>query len=260
MRLGRIEFDKASAWVRDGQLREVPIEIPSTSIEISGTCGIKTATPPPHFHPNTERHAYRDSQPHRERNATGPRSHRKDLYIPITYRDACHEVDQLVDIVLLIDASSSMNAGTGAGRSRLAAVQEGARAFLSARRPQDQTALVAFSDRVTLEAGLSQDSAALSNAIDSIQLSSGTRIDVALYAAALELAGPRRRAGSRGVIVLMTDGIPAADTRAAVLASAQAARDAGSQIFAIGVGNEVDLGLMNEISAAPETGLSLSGW
>jgi Mg-chelatase subunit ChlD len=78
----------------------------------------------------------------------------------------------------------------------------------------------------------------------------GTDIGEALALAGAELAGPRARAEAAPVIVLMTDGRPDAPNTAR--AAAQAARAAGATLYAIGLGDDVDVALLGELAGAAD--------
>lgn len=171
----------------------------------------------------------------------------RPVYLPILNLPRCFEVDIPLDIALVIDASSSMETLTQGGRSRIAAAKEGARRFTELLRASDHAAVVAFNDRAWLAAGLTGDRGALAAAIDGIGTAPYTRIDLALLEAVAALRGPAAREGARKVIVLMTDGQPTRTTPEAVRAAGAAARQLGP-VFVIGVGGDIDVPLMIDVS------------
>jgi len=249
----------------DPQGREVPLKAPEATLVVSGTCGLETPTPaipnPTPPTPSTPSTPSPEAPPATATRTEAPSPlpptatssptvtpRPRPLFLPLAFRDQCLRRARPADVVLAIDASLSMRSPTSTGRSKLAAAQEGARAFVAGMRPEDRAAVLAFASGVDLVAGLSGDRAALAGAIDRIAVTAGTRIDVALYAAAAELAGPRRRAESRAVIVLLTDGLPTETSAPAVLAAAEAARGAGATVFAIGVGTGVDRDLLARVA------------
>lgn len=243
---GRFELPAPEARLSDPLNRELMLPVPAAELTVEGTCGLETATPSPE--PSVT------PRPSPTASATPPPTATREprpLYLPLLFRTQCLTRERPADVVLLIDASNSMGEATTAGRSKLAAVQEGARRFVTQLRPQDRAAVIAFNDRAELKSGLTSDPAALDAAITSIATAPGTRIDVALYAAALELAGPGRRPDSRGLIVLMTDGRPSPETREAALSAAAGARAAGHLLFAIGVGADADLALLRAAAGDP---------
>jgi Mg-chelatase subunit ChlD len=175
----------------------------------------------------------------------------RPIYLPIL--NGCRPATSPVDIVLLVDSSSSM-AGLKMEQARTAATSFVG--LLDLRR--DQAAVIGFDDQPRLRVGLTGDLAALRGAIAGLSNGSGTRIDRALQAALSELIGPRRKPGNQGVIVLMSDGAhngPANDLRRA----AQEARSLGALIYAIGFGADVDLSQLTEIAGPERTYFAADG-
>ncbi len=236
----------AEASLVDPLGRDTLLPMPPASLRVEGSCGLETATPTITPSPTLRPSATPTVTPTPSLTPV-PRP----IHLPMLFRGHCLTREQPADVVLLIDASGSMNEQTRGGRSKLAAVQAGALEFVDQLRAQDRAAVIAFNDRAALRSGLTDDRARLQAAIEGIQVAPGTRIDVALYAAALELAGPSRRPESRGVIVLMTDGRPGAEHRESSLEAAAGARAAGHQLFAIGVGLDVDRLLLEIIAGEP---------
>ncbi len=251
--IARFDLPAPRATLEDALGATVDLGIGASALDVVGDCGLATP-PPPTTVPLPTPTATPTPSPGPAATATprpSPSTLPPPVYLPVAYRDQCLLRDRPVDVVLVVDASLSMADPTAAGRSKLAAAQDGARAFVDRMRPVDRTAILAFNAGVDLRAGLTDDRAALAAAVDGVALAAGTRIDVALYAAAAELAGPRRRAESLGAIVLLTDGRQGETTPAAVLAAADAARGAGAMLFTIGVGGDVDLDLLAAVAGDP---------
>lgn len=242
---GRFALDAGQGELVDPGGGKVSVPIPALALDVVGTCGLETATPPP-----SPTHTAPPSPSPSATPSPRPTLRPRPIYLPLSFRDQCLLRPQPADIVLLLDASLSMQGATGAGRSKLAAAQAGAHAFVERLGPADQVALLAFNSAVERRAGLTGDRDRLVRAIEGIALGAGTRIDVALYAAAAELAGPGRRPESRPVIVLLTDGQATESSAAAVVAAATAAREAGATTFAIGVGPDVDASLLREVAGS----------
>ncbi|MCB0216314.1 MAG: VWA domain-containing protein [Chloroflexi bacterium] len=173
------------------------------------------------------------------------------IYLPILNLRRCLERDIPLDIVLVIDASSSMRTLTAGGRPRIEAAQAGARTFVSLMRDVDHAAILAFNDATFLMAGLGGDRAALGAAIDAIETAPFTRIDLALDAAAAELSSERARPEANRVVVLMTDGQPTHTTPEEVRQAGQRLR-ARARAFVIGVGGDIDVPLMIDVAGATD--------
>ena len=249
--VARFDLPAPRATLADALGATVDLGIPATTLDVVGDCGLATPPPPPTAVPSATVTSSPSPPPSQTPRSPSPTPSPRPAYLPIAFRDQCLLRDRPADVVLVIDASLSMAEPTTVGGTKLAAAQDGARAFVDRMHPADRTAVLAFNAGVDLRAGLTEDRAALTAAIDGIALAAGTRIDVALYAAAAELAGPRRRADALGTIVLLTDGRQGETTPAAVLSAADAARGAGALLFAIGVGEDVDHPLLSAVAGDP---------
>lgn len=169
------------------------------------------------------------------------------IYLPLILRIPC--LERAVDVVLVVDVSSSMRRPAGDGGSKLDAVLRAARAFVDRFQPgpaRGRVAVVAFNQQAWLLQPLTEDRAALDRALAALPglMAEGTRLDLGLQAGAAALAAveaPRVKA-----MVFLTDGLPnrvptpvAGGTQEdTVLAAAAAARAAGILIQAVGYGRE----------------------
>lgn len=167
----------------------------------------------------------------------------RPIYLPVL--NGCRPSANPVDVVLLLDSSSSM---AGAKLEQAKSAARGFLAMLDLRR--DQAAVIGFSGAPTLAAGLGQDLALLERAVGGLALGSGTRIDRALQAGVGELLGPRRRPGNQGVLVLLSDGAHSG-TPAELRRAVAEARSLGALIYAIGFGADADAAELAAI-AGPE--------
>ena len=154
-----------------------------------------------------------------------------------------HEASQPVSIVLALDASGSM-------RNREADVIAAARAFTAALRPQDQLAVMLFSDSVVLTHDLSTNRDATRDAIDTYKTAGGT----ALYDALGEALARLKRAEGRRVVVVMTDGRDE-DNPGTGPGSVRklpdvldALKQTGAAIFPIGLGTKVDAPMLQKLA------------
>jgi Ca-activated chloride channel family protein len=154
-----------------------------------------------------------------------------------------HEASQPVSLVLALDASGSM-------RHREAQVVASARAFAAALRPQDQLAVMMFSDSVRVVHDLSTNRDATREAIDSYSTAGGT----ALYDAVSEALSRLQRTEGRRVVVVMTDGRDennpgtapgSTHTLSEVL---HQVKESGATVFSIGLGTKVDNGPLQKFA------------
>jgi Mg-chelatase subunit ChlD len=84
--------------------------------------------------------------------------------------------------------------------------------------------------------------------LDALATQPGTRIDAGLAIGMAALADPNRPRAVAPVLVLLTDGRPTPGTRQAAVDAAAAARAEGITLFAIGLGSDVDAGLLAELA------------
>jgi Ca-activated chloride channel family protein len=157
--------------------------------------------------------------------------------------DTFHEAVQPVSIVLALDASGSM-------RQKEAEVVASARDFITALRPQDQLAVVLFSDHSTFAHDLSENRQFAIDAIEKYHTSGGT----ALYDALSDSLVRLKRAEGRRVVVVMTDGRDE-DNKGTGPGSVRRLEDVekyvketGALVFGIGLGAKVDEGPLQRLA------------
>jgi Mg-chelatase subunit ChlD len=179
-----------------------------------------------------------------------PLPHR--AWLPIALNVACRTEQTKADVVLLIDASTSMRELDGAV-AKIDAARRAAHELIELLQlGRDRAAVIEFHSVPHLIVPLTANAGALHEAVDAIATATGTRIDLALDAAAEELRVAARR-GSVRVVLLMTDGRPAAGGTEAVLAQATALKQEGTVIYVVGLGADVDADLLRRVASRPDT-------
>lgn len=141
-----------------------------------------------------------------------------------------------VDIMLVLDASGSMQAQDFKPRNRLHVAKEVVKEFIS-RREQDRIGLVAFAAQAITQCPLTLDYPVLTKLIDEVDigmLEDGTAIGVALATACNRLK--HSNAKSR-IVVLLTDGQNNAGSVDPTTA-ARVAASLGIKVYTIGVGTK----------------------
>ncbi len=180
------------------------------------------------------------------------------IYLPLAPHQPCAYRAPGLDVVLLLDASSSMR-----GASWSAAL-DASRAFLDVLRASNRdlppgtrrASLVRFHDSAATIAPLTGDWALLDARLDELArqgeaaLAAGTRIDAGLRAARAELS-THGLPGHQPVIVLLTDGVLPARYYAEALATAHAAQAAGIAVYTVGLGTLFDARFLEEIAGDP---------
>ncbi|MEO8083387.1 MAG: VWA domain-containing protein [Ardenticatenales bacterium] len=176
----------------------------------------------------------------------------RDIYLPYTVLNRCKPGMRIADIVLVIDTSTSMAVPTSLGGiEKIEAARRAAESFLDLMDlSHDHVSIITFNDTATLRVGLTGDGAALRGALVNLPLAQGTRIDAGLDAARLELRGGSRRSEARGVVILMTDGQPTRSSVGRVIAAADAVKRAGTTLFTVGLGPDVDPDLLKIVATS----------
>lgn len=187
----------------------------------------------------------------------------RPVYLPVILRESCAERQVHADVVLVVDASTSMRRPTRDGRPKLDAVQDAARVFLGLmdfvpEGGHDQVAIAAFNNTAWIAQPLTVDAAGLRRVIDALPdgLASGTRLDLAVEIGLRALDPAARLAGNTPVVILLTDGLPngvplgpGGTQEETVLAMAARARDAGVRMYTIGVGQADAADIADRINA-----------
>jgi hypothetical protein len=175
------------------------------------------------------------------------------LHLPVALREACAESIRRVDVVLVLDSSSSMLQPTGAGRTKLAAATAAARVFLDQLHLDvgDQAAVATFNADAALLAPLGADRAALDLALAGISTAQFTRIDRGIAVAHAELTGPRHRPSNTPVMIVLTDGRANPVPVSVAEGEAQTAKDAGIVLFTIGLGDDLDVEALRRMASRP---------
>jgi Ca-activated chloride channel homolog len=141
-----------------------------------------------------------------------------------------------INIMLVIDLSSSMLAQDFQPRNRLEVAKERVKQFV-AQRTSDRIGIVAFAGEALTQVPLTTDYPVVLKAVDNLQpgqLEDGTAIGTGLATAANRL---RTAPGRSRVMILLTDGVNnrgSVDPRTA----AHAAAAFGIKVYTIGVGSE----------------------
>lgn len=151
-----------------------------------------------------------------------------------------------VDLVLVIDASTSMLRPSGAGGTKLEAVVGAARALidpLAAAPAGHRFAVAGFNDRAFVALPSTSDQGAVLRALEGLaaQVAEGTRLDLGLLVGA---TARDPRSSARQVMVLLSDGlpnrvptpIPSGTQEDAVLQAAAAVHRLGMVVHTIGYG------------------------
>jgi Mg-chelatase subunit ChlD len=166
-------------------------------------------------------------------------------------RWSCRPDDRPIDLVLVLDASTTMLEPIADGRTKLDVAVDAAMTFatqLDADRVR--IGVVAFNNEATALVGLTKDRDSVRNALLGVAVGKGSRIDLGLERARELLDAADREAGGHRLTILLSDGRPVGASRTEVLASARALEGSGATLYAVAVGLEADRHLLRELVTA----------
>jgi uncharacterized protein YegL len=172
------------------------------------------------------------------------------LFLPIAlFEKPCIEVRRSA-VALVIDTSASMEEFTVSGPTKLEAAVAAAGLFLELLRfPGEQASVISFNQEATTTHELSSDVVSLRAALDRLVVGPGTNIAAGIGAAHAELSSARRDPTTFPVMVVLTDGRASVDEEM-VLGAAEAAKDYGILVVAVGFGSAIDRDQLRAIASS----------
>lgn len=168
------------------------------------------------------------------------------------------------DVAVAIDLSGSMNNDGGTPPQPITSVLRAAEAFTDRLRANDQAALVTFATEAILERTLSADVAGVADAVARLTIApeeetGSTNTGDAITKAGEELNSARHNSEARKVMVLLTDGLataPDPEPEAYALRAAAAVKASGVDIYAIGLGQNVNMDFVRQVASTPSQGFA----
>lgn len=159
-----------------------------------------------------------------------------------------------LDVVLVIDASTSMLESTTLGRSKIDVAKESTATFLAGLRLQpgvDRAAIVVFNQGAHVLQPLTSDRAALESALAGIRLEEQSRVDLGVDRATVVLV-TEGLADRLHAMVVLSDGKanPASGDQA--VAAASRARSEGITLYVVGLGPEMDERVLRAMAASEQ--------
>ena len=241
-----------SAELVDSDRRTRTLYMPSAPITVTGSCAPDTPTPTPTDTASATPTATPTFSPTATPTTT-PAPLPQPLYLPVAVREVCLPGQRHVDVVLVLDASTSMLQPTEFGGSKLDAARAAAAVFLDQLRlgDGDQASIVTFNADAELAPSLTTDRAALDAALANIEAAPQTCLVCAVEISADELASNRRNADNTPTLILLTDGQSNPRPASEAVERAESAKDEGIVVFTIGLGDELDFDALEAMASRP---------
>ena len=150
---------------------------------------------------------------------------------------------QELEVALVSDTSGSMSG------ANLSALQAAATSFVGNLSSPDEAAAISFASGPSLDQELTTTYQDVINAINNYTASGSTNVAGGINVAQNELTnGTNATPGASKVMIVLTDGF---ENIGNARTAATAAKNAGTRIFGIGLGNNVDASLVQDISSSP---------
>ena len=163
------------------------------------------------------------------------------------------------DVVVAVDLSGSMNNDQDNPPEPITSVLKAAQAFIGRLQTDDQAGLVTFATQATTENGLTEALGDVVAVVKGLSIApeeevGNTNTGDAFVHSLAELTSERHNQEARKVLVLLTDGLataPDEEPEEYALEKAQEAKDAGINIYTIGLGENVNMEFVRELAGAP---------
>lgn len=177
-------------------------------------------------------------------------------FLPVAFRDTrgggpepCDRAGDPIEVVLVIDSSTTMALPLDDGRTRLEAARAAAGAFGERTIEAGGTVgLVTFDAAARILVAPTDDRGRLALGLDAITIREGSRLDLGLRSGAEAFGGARD-----AVLVVLTDGRIVGATDEAVEDAAGRTRADGVEVWAIALGADADgLDLLRRVAGHPE--------
>lgn len=191
--------------------------------------------------------------------ATSPSPQVVPIYLPVSLRERCKPVRELIDVILAVDTSSSMEERTASGVRKLDAATAAATSFLGLLKLDagDRAAVVTFNAQARLDQPLIADRTVLAAALARLTTAPLTCLPCAVEVSSAELEA-RRRPGVMSVLVLLTDGRSNPRPVSEAVDRARLAKMAGVTIFTVALGGDVDAAGLEEMASYPGAYLTVA--
>ena len=165
------------------------------------------------------------------------------------------------DITLAIDLSGSMNNDGDNPPEPISSTLLSASQLIGNLQAGDQVSIVSFASEAESQIGLTDNKAEVIDVVNNLVIdpeeeTGFTNTPDALSLADTELSSVRHNLDARRVLVLLTDGLPTSDDEEDIIAEtktlASSINDNGVEIYAIGLGDNVDRDFIESVASTRE--------
>jgi Mg-chelatase subunit ChlD len=176
------------------------------------------------------------------------------VFLPVVLNEECVPGQRRLDVIVALDASTSMREHTAIGETKWASAKAAAASFIEVLNftEGDQAGLVVFSSEAHLVQPLTSVEFEFRQALDAVTLSLGTCLVCAVDVADTELLSERRDGANLPVIILLTDGLSNPRPASEAVERALAPKARGVVIFTIGVGDFLDFDALRAVASQAE--------
>jgi hypothetical protein len=176
------------------------------------------------------------------------------IFLPIALLEQCPPKDLFTDVVLVIDASTSMRDLTADHRQKIDVAVEAAQVFVNGLRldsDRDRVAIIVFNEEAATLQRLTDDKMQALSALARIRISEQSRVDLGVERATVELVA-RGRPGHVHAMIVLSDGkVNQVDNDKPGIAARQA-RHAGITVFVVGMGPSMDERILRDMASSSD--------
>jgi hypothetical protein len=176
------------------------------------------------------------------------------VFLPLLLSESCPPKDLFSDIVLVIDASTSMHDLASGRRPKIDLAVESARAFLQGLRlrpGEDRAAIVAFNEQAETLVHLTSSRERLDAGLSRIRIAEYSRVDLGVERAMVELI-TRGRYGHVLAMVVLSDGMVNPVSGDEAIAAARRAQLEGITMYVVGFGPSLDERVLRQMASGVE--------
>ena len=172
------------------------------------------------------------------------------IVLPVALLEFCPPKDVYTDVVLVIDASTSMRERTADGTPKIDVAIEAAEVFIDGLRlgpGQDRVAVVTFSAKAETLHRLTDAPRRAGASLKRLRISASSRVDRGVDRATTELVA-RGRPGHVHAMVVLSDGKVNGAERGRPGVAARGARHVGITVYVVGMGPSMDEQVLREMA------------